>query len=297
MEKERVTMNKQFVMRTNVLTILTLAVLLFSCGKTENKALVTPPQALPHASKETEAIIQKEFPGAMTGFEFSDSIIHYLNSKYAITSDKMLLGVSTCVDDIIYTKNFHLHPEIKGPFHLGGLAGLPFTGISGLEAFAHHIPDSGTMILLVEPHIGYSEKGGWGNVLRHEQHEASSCCGALMGTLGKLQKGTLKADITEDDYQGGKIAELALKHKKEILASPNPIIELTRVTSASADEQIIAHVLDVSMEHVKYIVVITGVMINTDFSFSDYQYVDHIMIYDVNKKAFVEDLKNSSAKL
>jgi hypothetical protein len=278
-------------MKTYIFLTLAFLLTLFSCTKPEKKMEAVALQALPHASKETEANIRKEFPGAMTGFEFSDSILHYLNHQYGIAPDKMLLGVSTCVDDIIYTKNFHLHPEIKGPFHLGGLAGLPFTGISGLEAFAHHIPDSGTMVLLVEPHIGYSEKGGWGKVLRHEQHEVSTCCGALMGTLAKLQKGTLKPEITEDDYQGGKIGELALHHEKEILASPNPIIELTRVTSASANKQIRAHVLDVSMEHVKYIVIITGVMINTDYSFSDYQYVDHILIYEVSKKAFVEELK------
>ncbi|HEY5748007.1 MAG TPA: hypothetical protein VIU12_18180 [Chryseolinea sp.] len=250
------------------------------------------PPFLPKVPVGTEEILRKEFPGAIPGHEFADSLIHYLQRKYGIEPDKMLLGASTCVDDIIYTKNFHFHPEIKGPFHLGGLAGLPFTGISGLEAFAHHIPDSGTLVLLVEPHIGYSEKKGWGYVLRHEQHEASSCCGALMGTLSKLQAGTLKAEISEDDYQGGKIAELALRYKDEILSAENPIIELTRVTSLSAEKQIRAHVLDVSMEHAKFIIIITGTIINTDYAFTDYQYLDHILIYDVRKKAFVEDLRN-----
>jgi Limiting CO2-inducible proteins B/C beta carbonyic anhydrases len=262
----------------------------FSCAKRETKTI---PPVLPHASAQVEATIRKAFPGAMASAEFGDSLLNYLNQKYHIAPDKMLLGVSTCVDDIIYTKNFHHHPEIKGPFHLGGLAGLPFTGISGLEAFAHHIPDSGTMVLLVEPHIGYSEKSGWGYVLRHEQLEASSCCGALMGTLKKLQNGALKDSITEDDYQGGKIGELAIRHEKEILAAENPIIELTRVTSASAEKQIRAHVLDVDLKHVKYIIIITGVIINTDYMISDYQYVDHMMIYDVSKRTFVEDIGNT----
>jgi|GEM_PF-480205 len=276
----------------NNLLIVTVAVALFSCASKEKKTEGLIPQPLPRASKETEAMIRKEFPGALPGFEFSDSVIGYLHHKYGIASEKLLLGVSTCVDDIIYTKNFHLHPEIKGPFHLGGLSGLPFTGTSGLEAFAHHIPDSGTMLLLVEPHIGYSEKGGWGYVLRHEQHEPSTCCGALMGTLGKLQMGLLNPEITEEDYQGSKIAALALRHKNEIVTAANPIIALTRVTSISAETQIRQHVLDVNMEHVKYIVIITGVIINTDYAFSDYQYVDRMMIYDVSKKKFIEDLRN-----
>jgi hypothetical protein len=280
-------------MNTNRFTfLLPIALAFFSCGKMEPKTVATTPTYLPNVPAETEQILRKEFPRAVPAHEFSDSIIHYLQEKYDIAPDKILLGASTCVDDIIYTKNFHVHPEIKGPFHLGGLAGLPFTGISGLEAFAHHIPDSGTLVLLVEPHIGYSEKKGWGFVLRHEQPEASSCCGALMGTLSKLQAGTLKADVSEDDYQGGKIAEMALLHKDQILKAENPIIELTRITSLSAEKQISAHVLDVSLEHAKYIVIITGVIINTDFSFSDYQYVDHVQIYDVRKKSFVQDFRN-----
>ena len=279
-------------MINNSLVVMAVAMAFFSSCNNETKTAAISPPFLPNAPAETEAILREAFPGAIPGHEFSDSILHYLQSKYGIAPSKMLLGASTCVDDIIYTKNFRLHPELKGPFHLGGLGGLPFTGISGLEAFAHHVPDSGTMVLLVEPHIGYSERAGWGYVLRHEQHEASSCCGALMGTLSKLRKGTLKPDITDDDYQGGKIAELALRHEKEILSSENPIIELTRLTSASAERQIRAHVLEVGLEHVRYIIIVTGVIINTDYAFSDYQYVDHMLVYDVGKKSFVEDLKN-----
>ena len=76
----------------------------------------------------------------MMSEKFRDSLAHFLISQYKITTHQVLMGASTCVYDIIYTKNFHSHPEIKGPFNLGGLAGLPFTGISGLEALAHHIP-------------------------------------------------------------------------------------------------------------------------------------------------------------
>lgn len=264
--------------------------LLFACSTRETKPDAAP-EILPDAPANAEMVIRKFFPGARPAHDLSDSLISYLNTKYGIASDKMLLGVSTCVDDIIYTKNFHLHPEIKGPFHLGGLAGLPFTGISGLDAFAHHIPEGGAMILLVEPHIGYSEKAGWGYVLRHDQHEPSTCCGALMGTLAKLKAGDLKPDISEEDYQGGKIAEYTLEHQQSILTALNPIIELTRVTSAVAENQIRAHVLDVSLEHVKYIVIITGVIINTDYAYTDYQYIDGISIYDVGKKKFVEEIK------
>ena len=273
-------------------SMLLVAVVLSDCGTQENKTTTETALTLPKASDETEAILKKNFPGAMKAPEFGDSVLQYLHRKYGIVNGKMLLGVSTCVDDIIYTKNFHMHPEIKGPFHLGGLAGLPFTGVLGLKAFAHHSPDSGSLLLLIEPHIGYSEKQGWGYILRHDQHKPSACCGALMETLNGLQAGTLDSVISEEDYQGGKIGELALRHKKEILSSANPIIELTKVTSRAAEKQIRAHVAEMAVSNLKYIVILTGVLINTDYNFSDYQFIDHFMVYDAQKKIFIEDLHN-----
>jgi hypothetical protein len=270
-----------------------IACCMLSCGGKHDQESQPQNQALlPPAPPEVVHALKKEFPGVMTGPEMADSLIRYLRSHYDVPVGKTLLGASTCVDDIIYSKNFHAHADIKGPFHLGGLAGLPFTGISGLEAFAHHIPDEGTMVLMVEPHIGYSAEKGWGYILRHEQHEVSSCCGALMGALDKLQKGTLKPGIREEDYQGSKIAELVFAHESEILSAKNPIIELTKITSLEAERQVRAHVLELDLDHIKYIVIITGVLINTDYAYSDYQYIDHIMVYDVRKKQFVEEIRN-----
>jgi hypothetical protein len=263
----------------------------FACDP-DSKHAVASGSELPKAPKQTEDIFKKAFPGAMPGSGFSDSVVNYILRKYKITPDKMLLGASLCVDDIIYTKNFRLHAKVKGPFNLGGLAGLPFTGVSGLGAFAHHIPDDGVMLLLIAPHIGYSESKGWGYVLRHEQHHASTCCGALMGTLGKLQNGTLKPEIKEEDYQGGKIAQLALGHQKEILGAENPVIELTKITAKQAEQEIRSYIPDVDMEHIKYVILVTGIMINTDYAYSDYLSVNHFMVYDVAKKAIVEDVPN-----
>ncbi len=137
------------------------------CSGTEKSEKTTPASEvtaviLPEAPENIVDSIRAYFPKAVPAHASADSLLKHLKDKYGILPSQLLLGVSTCVDDIIYTKNFHVHSEIKGPFHLGGLAGLPFTGIAGLEAFAHHIPDGGTMLLMIEPHIGISEKGGWG---------------------------------------------------------------------------------------------------------------------------------------
>jgi hypothetical protein len=269
--------------------------ILFGCSNDKHEQSTDSPSPtsviLPDAPKNIADTIRAAFPNAVPAHVYADTLLKQLNKKYGILPEQILLGASTCVDDIIYTKNFHAHSEIKGPFHLGGLAGLPFTGLSGLEAFAHHIPDGGTMLLMIEPHIGISEKKGWGYILRPEQKAASSCCGALMGTLELFKKG-IKRSTTDKDYQGDKILELAEKHKKEILNARNQILELTRITSLEAENQIKEDVLDLNLEHFKYIVIITGVLIDTDYQYSDYQATDRLMVYNVSKKEFVEDLKN-----
>ncbi len=244
---------------------------------------------LPKLPAHDEAEVRKVFKGAMRVCEFNAIILHYLEIKYGIPSQKILMGSSTCVDDIIYSKNFH-STKTSGMFHLGGLAGLPFTGITGLNALAHHVPDEGTMLLLLEPHIGYSSEKGWGYLLRYDQLEPSSCCGALMGTLNLLQNNKLNGKIRAEDYQEDKIAQFALKHKRDILKADIPIVEFTKMISREAERQIRAHVLEVDMEHINYIVILTGVMINTDYNFSDYQVVKHIVIYNVKKKTFTEEI-------
>src|SRR5690349_15501479 len=129
----------------NQTALLICLVLFFSCTPNEKKQETTSSEVLPDVPKNLVDSIRKEFPNAAPAHSFAASILGYVSKKYGIIPGQTLLGVSTCVDDIIYTKNFHVHREIKGPFHLGGLAGLPFTGVSGLSAFAHHIPENGTM--------------------------------------------------------------------------------------------------------------------------------------------------------
>jgi|SRR6478736_1512199 len=271
-------------------------VFLFSCSPAEKKE-DTPPQAisaiLPDAPKDVADSIRKEFPHAAPVHVLTDSLLDYLSTKYGITADQILLGASTCVDDIIYTKNFQAHHEIRGPFHLGGLAGLPFTGISGLSAFAHHIPENGTMVMDITPHIGYSKETGWGYVLRPGQHEPSTCCGALMGTLQKLERGALKQTApTEEDYQGIMINNMALQHEKEIIGHHNPLVTLTKLIYRVAEKEIVDQVEQVETEHIKYIVVMAGVLINTDYEYTDYLWLNHFSVYDVKNKVFLVDEKS-----
>ena len=246
------------------------------------------PQGHTKLPAEVDAAIQKEFPAAMPYGVAIDTLIRQL-FRYGIEPKDILWGQSTCVDDIINTKDKLANADIKGPFTFGGLAGLPFTGITGVDAFAHHVPEEGTALLFVGPHIGYTAGEGWGKILRHGQHHSSSCCGALYAALEKLKKGEIiLATPSEDDYQEQVLEQLALQHQEEVLQAPQPLVSLTRVVSREADRKITEYAKRVRERHFDYAVVVVAVIINTDYQFDDYLWIDHIAVKDIKADRWIE---------
>ena len=238
--------------------------------------------------QEVKQAIEREFPGAIPYSVAIDTLLQHL-FRVGITTEQILWGQSTCVDDITNTKDKSVHPEIKGPFTFGGLGGIPFTGITGLDAFAHHVPDDGTAMIFVGPHIGYQAGGGWGKILRHGQHHASSCCGALYAALGKLQKNEIKTESpSEEDYQEQIIEQLALRHQKEILTAKEPLVALTKIVSNEAEQEMTEYAQKVHERHFAFAVVVVGVIINTDFQFDDYLWIEKIAIKDIKKNVWIE---------
>src|SRR6478609_7970936 len=264
-------------------------VLLISCSsKVEKIADQTVHSDHAQIPTEITEAIEKEFPGAMPYGNAIDTLLKRMRNV-GILPDQILWGQSTCVDDITNTKEKFVHPEIKGPFTFGGLGGLPFTGITGVDAFAHHIPEDGTALLLVGPHIGYKAGEGWGKILRHGQHHSSTCCGALYAALDKLKKNEIKeGSPSEDDYQEQIIEQLALHHQAEIMAAEEPLVALTKVATQEAERKMTAYAQRVHERHFAYAVIIVGVIINTDYQFDDYLWIDRISIKDIKKDMWIE---------
>jgi len=275
--------------KRNALVNLAVAIA-FLCPGCTSKEKLTNSFSPDHAQLRAEVrdAIQKEFPGAMPYGVAIDTLLHKL-ARVGITSDKILWGQSTCVDDIINTKNRLAHTEIKGPFTFGGLGGLPFTGVTGIDAFAHHVPEDGTALLFVGPHIGYTDGEGWGKILRHGQRHTSSCCGALYSALDKLRKNQITSAIpSEEDYQEQLLEQLALHHQQEILSAPEPLVMLTRVVLQEADHKITEYARKVRERHFAYAVVVAGIIINTDYQFDDYLWIDHVAIKDIKQDRWIE---------
>jgi hypothetical protein len=261
-----------------------------SCSVQEKKQEVTRDDAPMRLPDEVAKMINQEFPGALPYETAIDSILAKL-VPLGIQPKQILWGVSTCVDDITNTKDKFVHPEIKGPFTFGGLGGLPFTGVTGIEAFAHHVPQDGTALVFLGPHIGYRAGEGWGKILRHEQTHSSSCCGALSSALAKLEKNELKTiSPSDDDYQEQSIEQLALQHSREILGTKEPLLALTRVVTKEAKARMTLYAQKVKEHEFAYAVVVIGVIINTDYQYPDYLWVDHVAIKDIKKNQWMVGL-------
>ncbi len=106
--------------------------------------------------------IDKYFPGNMSGFECDNKVGPALEARGFKASNTLYCN-SSCLDEINrdpeedITQIFQFRwGEI---FPLGGLAGLPFTGRTGWNAFSSHCPKDGNIILLFAPHVGVDNEG------------------------------------------------------------------------------------------------------------------------------------------
>jgi hypothetical protein len=166
--------------------------------------------------------ITKYFPKAMPAKEVLEKVKPVL-TKYGFTDDNTLYAQSVCPDEINHQEGDT--PELFATylgevFHMGGLAGIPFTGKTGFGAFSHHVPDGGHCFVLMAPHIGLSESGKLGSYTRIGQSHDGSCCGAVVGALGHCLAGKTVPDMSDpasaDDLQMGFIINQIKAHQKEI---------------------------------------------------------------------------------
>ena len=69
---------------------------------------------------------------------------------------------------------------------MGGLAGVPFIGKVGYNAFTAHVPKGGNLVILFSPHLGITPDGNFGKYARFGQDHHDSSCGAAIGAYNWL---------------------------------------------------------------------------------------------------------------
>lgn len=220
--------------------------------------------------RKFDKIVEKHFPNAM---DAKDTSIHYLGQmqiKHDINISKVLMATSVCSDDINVPSTTFFN-VLFGPFIMGGLGGLPFAGQTGMTAFAHHIPDEGSAFIFYGPHIGLTLDGELGKMYRPRQEETGNSCGALMLALSRFQDEKYAPVINEDDYQQMKLEESLLQYRDQILGSDYPQKAITEATYEIINRKIYDHLKSCKNEfHVDKVVLLGGIIINTDYGLDDY---------------------------
>lgn len=214
--------------------------------------------------REKLEIIRKYYPNATTTIDSVNSLIDFIEDELDIDPKTVMLADSICSDDVNSIQYPSRAMELLGPFKMGGLDGFPFTGLTGMGAFASHVPDEGAVFIYYGPHIGITKTGTLGEIHRTGQAKNSGCCGAAKGALKKLLNNEIiEGNITEIDYQMNNIEQILFRQKDRIINSDNQIFEATEVIYESIDKRI-NELVEKTKFDCKYVIIMGAILINSD---------------------------------
>lgn len=237
-------------------------------------------------------IVRKWYPTALTSIDTVNRLLDTIEKHLALKPNQLMHADSLCCDDVNAIQYPPRAYEMLGPFHMGGLNGYPFAGITGMNAFAHHVPEDGAVIIFYAPHIGVTKDGTIGEISRIGQSNNSACCGAAKGALGKLiGNQIIEGNITSLDFQMNTIEQIFLHQKDRILNARNQIFEATEVMYEAIDNRI-----EVLVKETHYpcrsILLAGAVFINGDKemgSFCQYKKLDCINLETGERRSLMKE--------
>lgn len=237
-------------------------------------------------------IIRKYYPNAITIIDSVNRAIDYYEEALQLEPSKIMFADSVCSDDVNSIQYPTRAQEFLGPFKMGGLNGFPFTGLTGMKAFASHVPDDGAVLIYYGPHIGITKNGVIGEIHRIGQSKNSNCCGAAKGALNKLLKNEIiENEVTEIDYQMNILEQIILKQKSRILDSELPIYEATEVIYEAIDQRI-NELVSLTNYNCRYLILVGAVLINSDSDMGSYtstKRFDIINLADNSRKSVIDE--------
>ena len=173
--------------------------------------------------------VEQHYPGAMEETAFVETTATTL-AGIGFTPDNTLPVVAVCRDEICGSFTAAVQNKWGNFFALGGLAGLPFGGKTGMGAASHHAPDiydRERFIVYAMAHIGFGPEGEVGGCVRPGMEHLSGACGALVAYTGQIADGSLETKVFSDDAEFG-----MLKHRMaKVIPEGKP--DLLAVTSAA----------------------------------------------------------------
>ena len=206
--------------------------------------------------------IRDYYPNANYSEILGKELLAFLE-EIGFNPEEVMTANCICSDDINAMQFPITNTGLLGPFYLGGLDGFPFTGLTGVQAFAHHMPENGALLIYYGPHIGITEKGEIGKVLRDGQDHQSNCCGAAQAALGKINDKPQELSLL--DYQEDTIVQLFQKNKVRIEDTPFPIQEATEVMFEAIEQRLDLLIAQSKEEFKgKYLILVGTIFINVD---------------------------------
>jgi len=234
--------------------------------------------------REQLSIIRTWYPSAITTIDSVNKFIDYVEWELDLEPAHIMLADSICSDDVNSIQYPSRTREFLGPFKMGGLDGYPFTGLTGMGAFASHVPDEGAVFIYYGPHIGITKTGAIGEIQRFGQHKNSGCCGAAKGALSKLLKNQItEGHITEMDYQMNTIEQILLKQKDRVMNAATPIHEATEVIYEAIDQRI-NELVEKTSYNCKYVILMGAILINSDSDMGSYSATKRFDIINLTTK-------------
>ncbi|MDR6967329.1 hypothetical protein J2X31_001336 [Flavobacterium arsenatis] len=235
--------------------------------------------------------VQKWYPNAKTTEDTVNKLLDVIENELGLKPNQLMHADSMCCDDVNAIQYPPRAYEMLGPFHMGGLNGYPFAGVTGMNAFAHHVPEDGAVVVFYAPHIGITKDGTIGEIHRIGQSENSACCGALKGALSKLLNNQIEpGNVTDLDYQMNTIEQIFLKQADRIKSAENQIFEATEVMYEAINERIETLVSKTNYP-CKYVLLIGAIFINGDKdmgSFCSYKKFEYINLETGERKSLME---------
>ncbi len=231
--------------------------------------------------REKLEIIRKHYANAVTTIDSVNMLIDFVENRLDLETYKIMLADSICSDDVNSIQYPARTQELLGPFKMGGLDGFPFTGLTGMGAFASHVPDEGAVFIYYGPHIGITKEGSIGEIHRHGQSGKSGCCGAAKAALNKLTKGEIiEGNITDMDYQMNTIEQILLKKKDRILSADVPLKEATEVIYEAIDFRI-NQLVNNTKYNCKYVILMGAILINSDVDMGSFTSTKRFEVIDL----------------
>lgn len=217
-----------------------------------------------------DKLVFSKFPTAMNARDTSIHFMGLLKQKHHFNLSRMLMATSLCSDEI----NQHdksLFKVLNEPFEMGGLGGVPFVGLTGMTAFAHHIPDGGSAFIFYGAHIGITVSGELGCVCRSGQEKTGNSCGALMHALGRISSDNYQPASSEDDYQQYYLEKTLLLFKDQIINSDDPKLTITNLLYDHIHQLICSYIeKTISEFNIDRMALLGGIIINTEPGIDDY---------------------------